>query len=137
MLVIFLTEKPVQESLTEQNPPPCTFEKGQFSDLTIIQDIKNLRKAVQKKIGNWRGLCENLDVDEGTIETLIFSNDQPEIKKSDCLKAYYDKGEAIWEEVIIAVAQSPLKKVGLAKSIASKYLQEPNLTKILKVLQSC
>ena len=127
----FLIEKPIQ-----RNPPFCLFEKTHFPSLTTIQDINNLRQAVAN-IGNWQGLCENLDVDEGIVDILMFSNDQPVIKKSNCLKAYFDKGGATWEEVILAVAKYPLKKVHLAMYIAFTYLQEPNLTKILEVLHSC
>ena len=108
----------------------------QFPDLTIIQDINKLRQAVAK-IGNWQGLCENLDIDDGIIDHLKYSIDQPENKKSNCLKAYFDKSEAVWEEVILAIARYPLKKVGLARNIAHEYLHEPNQAKILKVLQSC
>ena len=81
-LIFFLTEKPEQEKSIEQNRPSCTFDKGQFSDLTIIRDIKSLWQAV-KKIANCQGLCENLDIDEGTTDHLIYSNDQPVIKKSN------------------------------------------------------
>ena len=120
----------------EWNPLSCTFEEIQFPDFTIIQDVNKLRQAVAA-IGNWQGLCENLDVDYGIIDTLKYSTDQPDTKKSNCLQAYFDKGEAVWEEVILAIARYPLKKVGLAKTIAFNYLHEPNQEKILKMLQSC
>ena len=71
------------------------------------------------------------------MDTFKYSNDPPEYKKSDCLNAYYDNGEAVWEEVVLAVAQDPVNKAELARNIARKYLREPNRTKILEMLQSC
>ena len=131
--IFFLIEK----KTTEQTFPACTFEKDQFSDLTDIKDSHELRQAVTVEIGNWRSLCENLKINRGTIEKLMYSNDLPEYKISDCLNAYFDKGEAVWEEVILAVAQPPLVKGNLAKKIAHRYLHETNQAKILRMLQSC
>ena len=123
MVSFFLTEK-----------PPCIFEI-QFPDPTIIQDSHKLQQAVAE-IGNWQSLCENLKVDRGTMDMLKYSNDHPKIKKSDCLNAYFDKGDAVWEEVVLAVAQHPVDEVDIARNIANKYLQEHNLAIILKLLQS-
>ena len=89
------------------------------------------------EIGNWRGLCENLKINRGIIEKLKYSNDPPEYKISDCLTAYFNKGEAVWEEVIVALARPTLLKVDLARKIARRYLNEPNQAKILTLLQSC
>lgn len=140
MIVLFRTENPVQEKPIEQNLPSCTFEelKVWFPDInpTTIQDITYLRQAVAE-IGNWQSLCENLNVNRGIMDMLKYSNRHEDHKKSDCLDAYYDKGEATWEEVILAVAHYPLRKVRLAKNIAYRYLQKSNLTKLLEVLQSC
>ena len=124
-----------EEAMQEINPT-CTFERDYFSDSTIIHDYSQLYHAVME-LGNWRGLCENLKINRGTIEKLKYSSDPVEYKISDCLTAYFDKGEAVWEEVIIAVARPPLVKVGLARKIAHRYLNEPNQAKILTLLQSC
>ena len=126
-IILFLAKK-----------PPCIFEdfEIQFPDPTTIQDSHKLHQAVAE-IGNWRGLCENLKVDRGTMDMLKYSNDQPEYKKSDCLNAYFDKGDAVWEEVVLAVAQHPVDEVDIARNIANKYLQEHNLAVILKLLKSC
>ena len=123
--------------MLEETFPACTFEKDQFSDLTNIKDSHELRQTVTVEIGNWRSLCENLKINRGTIETLMYSNDHPEYKMSDCLIAYFDRGEAVWEEVILAVAQPPLVKDDLARKIARRYLHKPNQAKILRMLQSC
>ena len=136
MLHTLFTEKP-----TEQSPLSCIFEDARvlFPNLTKIQtqsDKLKFKHAVGK-IGNWESLCENLKVDSGIIDRLRFSNDQPETKKSNCLNAYYDKGEAAWEEIVLAVAQDPVNKAELARNIARKYLREPNRTEILEMLQSC
>ena len=114
----------------------CTFEKGQFPYPTIIRDPSELRHAVAE-IGNWLGLCENLKINTGTIEELKYSNDHAEYRISECLTRYFDKGEAVWEEVVFAVAQPRLSKGRLAKKIARTYLHEPNQAKILKMLRTC
>ena len=114
----------------------CTFEKDQFPYPTIIQDSSELRHAVVE-IGNWLGLCENLKINIGTIEELKYSNDHIKHKISECLTAYFDKGEAVWEEVVFAIAQPRLNKGVLARKIARRYLPEPNEAKILKMLQIC
>ena len=45
-------------------------------------------------------------------------------KISECLTAYFDKGEAVWEEVVFAVAQprARLNKGVLARKIARRYI---------------
>ena len=60
-------------------------------------------------------------------------------KISECLTAYFDKDEAVWEEVVFAVAQprARLNKGVLARKIARRYLLEPNEAKILKMLLTC
>ena len=56
----------------------------------------------------------------------------------ECLRAYFDLGEAAWEEVALAIAQYPVKNVDLARYIAQKYIiEESNLAKILIMLQCC
>lgn len=107
-----------------------------MEDSTIIQDSYELQRAVVE-IGNWQGLCENLKVDRGTMNRLQYSYEHQEYKKSDCLNSYFNQGDAVWEEVILAVAQAPLNNVGLARNIAQKYLSEPNQEKILIKLEFC
>ena len=69
---------------------------------------------------------------------LKYSHDHPEYKKSDCLTAYFDQGEAAWEEVALAIAQYPVKNVDLARNIAQKYIiEESNRAKVLMMLQCC
>ena len=85
-----------------------------------IQSLYDLTKAVQT-IGDWRGLCTNLKVDEGTMNTLIHSSDRPETKKDECLKAYFDTGDATWSEVVRAVGMHPIKNKRLAKKIAEDH----------------
>ena len=74
-----------------------------------------------KGIGNWRGLCTNLKVDESTMDPLVHSSARPEAKKADCLKAYFDTGEATWAEVVKAVAMYPIRNRRIAKEIAHNY----------------
>ena len=132
---LFLTEKP-----TEQSPLSCIFKDANvlFPDLNKIQesDKLELMRAVAD-IGNWLGLCQSLKIVKNTIEELKFSEKHLKYKKSDCLDAYFNKGEAAWEDVVLAVAQYPVNEVELARNIAHRYLHEPNLAIILKMLQSC
>ena len=73
------------------------------------------------EIGDWESLCENLGVPKPMMNRLRFSNKQDERKKSECLQAYIDTGEACWEEVVKVVANHPFYNKRLAKKIASKY----------------
>ena len=74
-----------------------------------------------KDIGNWRGLCTNLRVDEGIMDRLINSADHDEAKKLECLTAYWNGGKATWTEVIQAVAMTPINNKRIANDIAKKY----------------
>lgn len=90
------------------------------------------------EVGNWQGLCENLNVNKGLMNMLRYSSEHSYYKKSDCLKAYFNQDEAIWEEVVLAVAQYPVNNTELARNIAQKYIiHEPNQIKILTMLQCC
>ena len=67
------------------------------------------------------------------MDRLKYSCDHSDYKKSDCLTAYFDQGEAAWEEVVLAVAQPPVNNVDLASNIAQKYIvQESNQAKVLQ-----
>ena len=75
-----------------------------------IESIQDLLQAV-KDIGDWKGLCTTLGVEEGVMTS-------PETKKQDCLTAYWNNGEATWTEVVRAVADNNKR---IAKKIAKKY----------------
>ena len=85
-----------------------------------IDHINHLIQAVQS-VGDWRGLCGNLNVDEGTMNILKHSTDRPETKMAECLQAYFDNGEATWSQVVRAVAMHPIKNKRLAKEIANDH----------------
>ena len=88
---------------------------------TPVNSFKELFHALAK-IGDWEGLCWNLEVDEATINSLKYSDYvRPESKKQDCLQAYWNTGEANWETVIHAIAEYPIKNFKLAKQIAKKH----------------
>ena len=74
-----------------------------------------------KDIGDWRGLCTNLGVDDGIMDRLIHSAAHDLAKKQDCLTAYWNSGEATWTEVIQAVAMAPINNKRIAKDVANKY----------------
>ena len=82
--------------------------------------MNNLIQAV-KDIGNWHGLCTNLGVSEGVIDTLIYSATTVDIKKADCLRAYFNSGEANWGDVVKAVTMHPIRNKRVAKVIAETY----------------
>ena len=79
--------------------------------------MNDLIQAV-KDIGNWRGLCTNLGVSEGVIDTLKYSPIAEDMKMIDCLQAYFNDGEANWGDVVKAVAMHPISKKRVAKQIA-------------------
>ena len=113
----------------------CSLQEALKSH-SSIDDYRILHRSLET-IGDWWNLCDNLEVDEGTMNTLYNSHGQPEVKKRQCLKAYVDSGEASWEEVVIAVARSPFKNKVLAKSIAKRHLHDPNLNLIIDMLEEC
>ena len=82
-----------------------------------------------KDIGNWRGLCTNLGVSEGVIDTLIYSTTTVDIKKADCLLAYFNGGEANWGDVVNAVAMHPISNKRVAKQIAITHGLDYNIVK--------
>ena len=88
---------------------------------TEIEKSQDLFDAVSD-IGKWWGVCSNLYVDEGVMDTLEHSTDSSEKKKRVCLKAFYDSGDATWEKVVKAVAKSPINNKKLADEIAWKYI---------------
>jgi hypothetical protein len=82
--------------------------------------LNDLIQAV-KEIGNWRGLCTNLGVDEGVMDTLIHSPATVDAKKADCLQAYFNGGEAKWSTVVKAVSMHPISNKRVAKWIAKAH----------------
>ena len=85
------------------------------------QSISNkleLEKAVAE-IGNWEALCEHLGVPKPMINELLFTSLEAGVKKSRCLEAYLNTGEACWEQVVKVVANHPFHNKRLAKEIAN------------------
>ena len=85
----------------------------------IGDEITRLRDLVHavRDIGDWKGLCMNLDVDLGTMEHIEYSSTPN--KKLECLTAYLKQGEANWNHVVRAVAMLGNKRV--ARKIAQKH----------------
>ena len=83
---------------------------------TKIDKFKQLYDAVHK-IGNWRGLCLHLGVRDAIMNALVNSNKDTEDKKVECLQAYYNSGEAYWEEVVRALIKHPINNKRLGKEI--------------------
>lgn len=98
-------------------PPYC--QTLHMKSRTPINTFVELYRAVAD-VGDWEGLCLNLDVDEAAMDILKHSQSSThESKKRECLKAYWKTGEAIWETVIQAVALYPITNIRLAKEIAN------------------
>ena len=83
---------------------------------TKIEVFKHLYDAVHK-VGNWRGLCLHLGVCDAIMNALVNSNKDTEDKKVECLQAYYNSGEAYWEEVVRALIKHPINNKRLGKEI--------------------
>ena len=73
------------------------------------------------EIGDWETLCENLDVRKAVINALHSSSMENGIKKSRCLEAYLNTGEACWEKVVEVVADHPFYNKKLARKIATDH----------------
>lgn len=106
------TKKPTSLTNNELSTNP--------SELHPIYSFKELNKAVSE-IGNWYGLCSNLDVERGLLSELQHSNEHISIKKTQCLEAYYDQGEATWERLITAINDYPIRNRRVAKELADKH----------------
>ena len=102
---------PTQASSDAENP------EAKRTGKHLIRSMKELVKSVAD-IGNWEALCTNLEVDHGTMSELIYSTEQVSSKKLRCLQAYFDNGEASWEDVIQAVFDPPIRNRRVAKKIA-------------------
>ena len=61
------------------------------------------------------------------MSELVHSNNRPDAKKRECLKAYVDSGEACWENVVKAVDNHPLMNGRLASEIKKKYILKDKL----------
>ena len=94
--------------------------------LTVLtgNDIRKVNDLIQavKDVGDWKGLCRNLDVDEGTMDVLIKNpNSPPNELKAECLTVYFNSGKATWSKVVEAVANFPIKNKRLARKIANDH----------------
>ena len=86
-----------------------------------ISSKQELENAVAE-IGNWEILCEHLGVHNAVLNALrnIIDTDGT-IKKSRCLEAYLNMGNACWEQVVKVVADYPFYNFRLAKEIAATH----------------
>ena len=88
-------------------------------DFHEIAEFHDLYQAVAE-VGNWRGLCMNLNVDMGTIDSIRRSGETEDTKKELCLGSFFDAGNATWEAVIQALVEYPVKNTRVARKIAEK-----------------
>ena len=106
------------------------------ANLTKINDYLVLRRSVEK-IGNWQGLCTNLELSETEYNRIMNEGYMEQQKKEECLRSYIKSDEDSWEEVVIAVARPPINNRRLARTIANDHLRSPNKDRILDMLKSC
>ena len=68
-------------------------------------------------------MCEHLGVHKAVLNALcnIIDTDVT-IKKSRCLDAYLNMGNAYWEQVVKVVAEYPFYNLRLAKEIAATHM---------------
>ena len=94
-----------------------------FTQLYIGHEIEKLNDLIQslQSIGDWRGLCRNLDVDESIMDHLEHSYYHPDVQKAECLKVYFNTGKARWTKVVEAVAMYPIKNLRVAKKILEEH----------------
>ena len=97
----------------------CCARQSISLDFHEITEFQDLYQAVAK-VGNWRGLCMNLNVDMGTLDSLRRSGETEDMKKELCLQSFFNAGNATWEAVIQALVQYPVNNKRLAKEIAKK-----------------
>ena len=95
-----------------------------FSVFIIDDEIKKLNDLIQavQEVGDWIGLCRNLGVSEGKLDTLIQNPNQPaNQQKAECLRAYFNMGKAKWSKVVEAVKKYPISNSRLARKIAEDH----------------
>ena len=68
-----------------------------------------------------------LKVDDGTMNMLRYSESDNRVKKRECLEAYWNSGEAYWEDVVRAVVSYPIKNKRVAKEIVERYKLSSNI----------
>ncbi len=75
-----------------------------------------------KDIGNWKGLCEHLDVSEAVMNELLFSQKPDIIKKEDCLTDYFNNHDPDWFTVARVIANYPISNLLVACQIAEDHM---------------
>ena len=60
------------------------------------------------------------------MDTLVHSTAVVNSKKRDCLRAYFDGGEAKWSDVVKAIEMPPINNKRVAKKIKEEYVLERN-----------
>ena len=103
--------------------PPIYVMHNTILLFTTGDEIQNFNELIQavKEIGNWRGLCSNLGVGQEVMDPLIHSTDVVDTKKMECLRTYFDGGEAKWSKVVKAVAMHPINNKHVALKIAEAH----------------
>ena len=99
---------------------PQTFPLTLFITDDEIKKKNDLIQAV-KDIGNWHGLCTNLGVSDGKMDSLKHAPGTVDAKKAECLEAYWKGGEAKWSDVVKAVVMHPIEDKLVAKKIAEDH----------------
>ena len=102
-----------------------------FIDRFVLEEVschristkQELEKEVAE-IGDWETLCEYLGVHRAVLNGLRYSSMQNRRKKSECLAAYIDSGQACWEHIVEVVAGYPFYNKRLTRKIADLHAIE-------------
>ncbi len=91
-------------------------------DVHPVTSVKELYLMLED-IGNWEALCLNLGVQGSVIDELRHSRLEVSVMKLRCIEAYFNSGEATWEDVVLAVTLYPIMNTKVANKITQKYLR--------------
>ena len=92
-----------------------------FDHVTVPIKKKTDLFTATKDIGNWKGLCEHLDVSEAVMNELQFSQKADIIKKEDCLTDYFNNHDPDWFTVARVIAKFPISNLRVACQIAEDH----------------
>ena len=91
----------------------------QNHSIKSLRDLKHGLNTISPD--DWEELCGLLGVDKAIINDVKQLHRYNYEKQSACFNQFYNSGKATWENVVHAIASSPLKRVVLAKEIAWNY----------------
>ena len=101
------------------NSRPHSEYLNQNHSIKSLQDLKHVLNTIPSD--DWEELCRLLGVDKTIINDVTQLHRYNYEKLSACLNHFFNSGRATWENVVYAIASSPLNRVVLAKEVAWNY----------------